>query len=566
MLVGAADVREKSSSLSRLVEHRAIRGADHFQQFKEESKMILDRVVRAVGVSCLGVAMLAVATSAAAVEKRKGVTPLLRLGPQEASSSTLSAAGGPLYLLRTCQTGHSTAGPVVGQCYDPYQMRLAYGTDALIKAGYDGKGQTIVIVDAFQSPNIVQQQNFFNTYYGLPSLNGLGGPPDANLGTFTQIAPDGLTPFVPGDANMTGWAEEISLDVLWAHSIAPGANITLVLAKTNDDADILSAIKYAVDHNLGDIISMSFGENESCTGDALIAQYHDVFVAATQKGITLFASSGDEGAALPTCDGNSWVKAASHPAVDPLVTGVGGTELQAAEWVGCPFPPNTPDTTTCPPQNPQPGTWQGEIVWNEGPPYGDFQAQFDSTIATGGGFSVIFDQPPYQKGTAGLHGGKQRAVPDVAYNAAVFHGVLTYLNIPGVPVGFFRFGGTSAGSPQWAAITAIANQKAGGRLGFLNSAIYQIGRVNKAYPASFHDITDGVNSAVEFDSNGDPVNIVGFSGGPGWDATTGLGSPMVPSLVDYLIRYVSPGDGVAAIATTKHSIGAARVPGHMDPH
>src|SRR5215831_3186165 len=168
MLVGAADVREKSSSLSRLVEHRAIRGADHFQQFKEESKMILDRVVRAVGVSCLGVAMLAVATSAAAVEKRKGVTPLLRLGPQEASSSTLSAAGGPLYLLRTCQTGHSTAGPVVGQCYDPYQMRLAYGTDALIKAGYDGKGQTIVIVDAFQSPNIVQQQNFFNTYYGLP--------------------------------------------------------------------------------------------------------------------------------------------------------------------------------------------------------------------------------------------------------------------------------------------------------------------------------------------------------------------------------------------------------------
>ncbi len=57
-------------------------------------------------------------------------------------------------------------------------------------------------------------------------------PADPNLGTFTQVAPDGLTPFVPGDGNMTGWAEEISLDVLWAHAIAPGANITLVLAKS----------------------------------------------------------------------------------------------------------------------------------------------------------------------------------------------------------------------------------------------------------------------------------------------------------------------------------------------
>ena len=70
--------------------------------------------------------------------------------------------------------------------------------DTLINAGFDGKGKTIVIVDAFQSPNIVQQLNFFDTFYGLPSLNGLGGPPNANLGTFTQVAPDGLTPFVTG--------------------------------------------------------------------------------------------------------------------------------------------------------------------------------------------------------------------------------------------------------------------------------------------------------------------------------------------------------------------------------
>jgi subtilase family serine protease len=207
-------------------------------------------------------------------------------------------------------------------------------------------------------------------------------------------------------------------------------------------------------------------------------------------------------------------------------------------------------------------------VWNEGLPFGDFGDVFGiGTLATGGGYSVLFDEPPYQKGTSGLHGGKQRAVPDVAYNGAVLHGVLTYLAIPGVPTGFYRFGGTSAGAPQWAAIAAIANQKAGARLGFLNSAIYQIGKVNKAYPASFHDIVDGTNSALEFDSADNPVAITGFSAGVGWDATTGFGTPIDTSLVDYLIRYVSPGDGNAAVATTKPKPHPKPViPGAMDPH
>ena len=127
----------------------------------------------------------------------------------------------------------------------------------------------------------------------------------------------------------------MTLDVEWSHAIAPGANIVLVHAKSNQDVDILSAIRYAVDNNLGDVISMSFGEDERCVGSPgsdLISAYHDVFVAATQRNITLFASSGDQGAALPTCDGNSWSKAVSSPASDPLVTGVGGTELQAVGY------------------------------------------------------------------------------------------------------------------------------------------------------------------------------------------------------------------------------------------
>jgi subtilase family serine protease len=507
--------------------------------FEQEYEMVLERSIRIICQSCLcilGVFLVSQSALAAGAQRTMSV----RLDTQESS-----AGAGPQYGLFTCQVGLSS---IPGrQCYDPYQMRHAYGVDSLIAAGYDGAGHTIVIVDAFQNPNLVSQVAHFDTFYGLPAIN------------LTQVAPDGLTPFIPGDANMTGWAEEISLDVEWAHAIAPGASIVLVLAKSNNDPDILSAVKYAVDNNLGDVISMSFGENESCVDPAILSAYHDVFAAATQKGITLFASSGDQGAAQPTCDGNSWVQAASSPASDPLVTAVGGTELRAADFcltvLGC-----NPAT------HPLRGTWQSEIAWNEGAPYGDFQDAFGlGTLATGGGFSVLFDEPPWQKSQ--IKDGKVRAVPDVAYNAAVLHGVLTYLNIPGVPPGFYTFGGTSAGSPQWSAITAIANQKNGGRLGFLNKAIYQIGKSKKTYPASFHDITSGINSAVEFDSSNNPVNVVGFAAGDGWDATTGFGSPINTSLVDNLIGYVSPGDGQSAVSTTKpKSHPKPIVPGSMDPH
>ena len=452
-------------------------------------------------------------------------SPLLKVGPQAVPSGVTS----PNYGLFTCQVVGLS--PTV-TCYDPYQIRHAYNVDTLINSGFDGKGKTIVIVDAFQSPTLLSDLNYFITFYGLPSLNGLGGPTNPSLGTFTQIAPDGLGP--PN----SGWAGEITLDVTMAHAIAPGANITLVLAKSNDDADILSATKYAVDNNLGDIISQSFGENESCMDPTLLAQQHQVFADATAKNITIFASSGDDGAGQPTCDGTSLVKAVSTPAVDPLVTAVGGTSLQAARYcltvLGC--DPNA---------NPAPGTYLGEVAWNE------WAIGFG---ATGGGFSVLFDEPSYQQGT--IHGGKQRGAPDVSYDAAVLSG--------GVLVRFtgswFLFGGTSAGSPQWAGILAIGDQKAGYNLGFINKALYHIGQTQQHYATSFFDITTGNNSVPPY------VNP-GFNAGPRWDATTGLGSPKTDGLVDSLIQFVSPGDGTSAIAGSKpHPGGNPSAPGHVKPH
>lgn len=509
--------------------------------------MSIGRTIRSIGwASLTGIGLAVLALPSAAAEHR--MSPFVTVGPQAQPAQAGGAA--PQQALFTCQLGFFEPDEA---CYDPLQMRHAYQIDSVINAGYKGAGRTIVIVDAFQSPTIVNDVDTFSANYGLPLTSS---------GYFTQVSPFGTVTFNALDPNMQGWSVEISLDVEYAHGIAPDANIVLVLAKTNDDQDIFNAVKYAVDNRLGDVISMSFGENESCTDPDLVSQYHALFAAATKQGITLIASAGDQGAAQQTCDGKSWVKAASHPASDPLVTAVGGSELHAAKYcltaLGC--DPNA---------NPAPGTYQGEITWNEPPGTVDP----DNSLSTGGGFSVLFDAPAYQNGT--IHGGKQRALPDVAYSAAVLHGVLVRWSVlsglicngASATGCFFLVGGTSAGSPQWSAITVIANQKAGHALGLLNPAIYRISQDNESYSDSFHDIISGNNSVIELDSSSNPVSVTGFSAGAGWDSTTGVGSPIDTTLVDYLIANVSAGDGQSVISTTKPKPHPKPiVPGHVDPH
>jgi subtilase family serine protease len=367
-------------------------------------------------------------------------------------------------------------------CYAPAQIRTAYGVDKLIGAGLTGAGRTITIIDAFQSPTITQDLATFDGLFDLPSAQ------------LNIIAPDGLTPFDQSNANQTGWAGEITLDVEWAHAIAPAATIDLVLAKSNDDADIMSAQKYVVDHNVGDVISQSFGEAEQCMSPTLLAQTHTLFARAVKQGQTVFASSGDQGAAQPTCDNTSFFKAASTPASDPLVTGVGGTRLFA-------------DGTT--------GAYQSETTWNE--------PNFAS--AGGGGFSTVYATPSYQRR---LHL-PSRGVPDVAYNAAIIGGVLAVWSSSGQGANLvFRFGGTSAGSPQWAGLIALADQLRHSRVGEINPELYALTASKRVYAALFHDITTGDNTY-----HGD-VTVQGFSATPGWDPATGLGTPKAAALVPAL--------------------------------
>ena len=454
------------------------------------------------------------------------VAPFLKIGPQ-AVPVDVTADASPDQVLFTCQLGEIPG--VI--CYDPFQMRHAYGIDNLISAGFTGAGRTIVIVDAFQSPTLESDLDTFDGNYGLPDRSTF----------FTQVAPDGLTPFDSTDPNQVGWSQEITLDVEWAHAIAPGAKIVLDLAKTNDDADILSATKYAVTKHLGDVISQSFGENESCVDPTLLKNEHALFVQATLKHITLLASSGDEGAAQQTCDENSWVQAASSPASDPLVTAVGGTELHAADYclttLGC-------DPTA----NPAPGTYEDEIAWNE----------FDS-ISTGGGFSVLYRSPLFQHLVTRS---KQRGVPDVAYNAAVYHGVLVAYDGD-----WWLFGGTSCGSPQWAGIVAIADQKAHRSLGFINWALYLYSLSPTKYASLFHDVTSGNNSVTELDASNNPVSVTGFDATTGWDATTGLGSPFADKLVSFLTKYTSDQDSKQVITdSTPSPVSGSSRHHFLDPH
>ena len=368
-------------------------------------------------------------------------------------------------------------------CYGPAQIRAAYGTDRLIAHGITGKGRTITIIDAFQSPTITSDLATFDTLFGLPAP------------TFNILAPDGLTPFDPTSADQVSWAGEITLDVEYAHAIAPGATIDLVLAKSDQDADILSAQRFVIDHDLGDVISQSFGEAEQCENPAIFSAAHALFVQARRQRQTVFASSADQGAALPTCDGTSFFKAVSTPASDPDVTGVGGTILDA-------------DGIT--------GAYHSETTWNEP----DFNA------ATGGGFSAIYPTPTFQR-HLGL---PSRGVPDIAYNAAIIGGVLAVWSSSGQGANLvFRFGGTSAGSPQWSGLIALADQLRHRRVGYLNDALYFAARSPRIYGALFHDITTGDNTY-----HGANITIPGYPATKGWDPATGLGTPKANLLVPAL--------------------------------
>ena len=229
--------------------------------------------------------------------------------------------GGPLFRhtsspkqgVFSCQAPASATNPL--PCYGPAQIRRAYN----IPSNLTGAGKTIVIIDAFGNPAIASDLALFDSTFDLP-------PANLNIICITGTCPT----FDPNNADQVDWAGEIALDTQWSHADAPGATIDLVISRSDADADILAAQQYVVNHNLGDVLSQSFGEGETCMEPSIFAAQHQVFVKAAAEHMSVFASAGDSGSAQPDCNGDGgYFLSASTPASDPLVTGVGGTHLNA---------------------------------------------------------------------------------------------------------------------------------------------------------------------------------------------------------------------------------------------
>ena len=185
-----------------------------------------------------------------------------------------------------------TAGPTG---MTPSQIRAAYGFNQL---SLDGTGTTIAIVDAFDDPNIASDLQAFDAKFNLPNP------------VFTKVSQTGSTTNLP--TADSGWADEIALDVEWAHAIAPGAKILLVEANDASFSNLSIAVQYAARQTGVVAVSMSFGGSEFSGETSFDSTFK---TPAGHTGVTFIASSGDSGAPI------------SYPAASPNVLSVGGTTL-----------------------------------------------------------------------------------------------------------------------------------------------------------------------------------------------------------------------------------------------
>jgi subtilase family serine protease len=410
------------------------------------------------------------------------------------------------------------------RCFTATSMQNSYNLSPLYAADVKGQGVTIAIIDSFGNPNMASDLANFNTQMGLPHMCGEPGQAcGAGTPTFTHVYWDGKTQVKSPPPNSQGtglqardgWALETSLDVEWAHAMAPEANIINVTTNPAETQGVqglpamMNAEQYIVDHHQATVITQSFGTTEeNFDGTQSLLNLRHAFISAAANGVTVLASTGDFGTANP---GKTPIKnpatipfpTVNWPASDPLVTAVGGTYLCTDPVTGLGV------DSTDPPSNCQANPGVREIGWIDG----------------GGGFSHVFAKPDYQDalpaGSTAID--SSRGIPDVAFQASSRTAPLVYDSFDG---GWFLVGGTSCSSPQFAGLVALADQVAGHGLGPINPTLYSIGADPTKYADDFYDVTTGNNQA-------DP-SVPGYPATTGWDPVTGLGTPNAANLVPAL--------------------------------
>ena len=365
--------------------------------------------------------------------------------------------------------------------YTPQQIQNAYGIDQITfsggKVAGNGAGQTIAIVTAYKDPNIKSDLATFDSEFGLSAPANFTVD---NLGATTTDP---------------GWALETSLDVEWAHSVAPGANIILVEAPSDSLSALFSAVNYARYQPSVSVVSMSWGTTEFWGESA----YNSIFTTPSgHSGVTFVAASGDSGA---------WY-GPMYPSVSPNVLAVGGTTLTLGAG----------------------NTYGSETGWSDST--GGFSG-LDS------GWRTYESEPSYQTATlqaTGLNYGV-RTTPDVSFNADPNTGVAVYDSVPySGQSGWFQVGGTSAATPAWAGLVAIADQGlATGKKGSLSDTQAQTD-LYSLRSSDFNDITTGFN---------------GYSATPGYNLVTGLGSPKANLVIAGILTANGVSEGSATTPVTE---------------
>ncbi|MFJ4190220.1 S8 family serine peptidase [Kitasatospora sp. NPDC089509] len=367
-------------------------------------------------------------------------------------------------------------------CYSPLQYQTAYNLAPLYKEGITGKGRTIVIVDSFGSPTIQHDLEVFDKQWGLKD-------------TQVEVRKWGNVPvFDPKNSDHTGWAGETTLDVEYAHAIAPDAHIVLVetgVAETEGTTglpEMMDAEKDLIKKGVGDVISQSFGATENTfpgydKGDfKSLTDLRYAFKAAAGRNVTVLGASGDNGATDSQSNGTDLYpfKVNSWPSSDPLVTSIGGTQLTLDD--------NGKRTAA-------------DKVWH------------DKSGAGGGGVSGVFQRPWYQAGVADVTG-EHRGTPDISMSAAVDGAAWTYESYDPTAVGWHLTGGTSEATPLFSGIVALADQLAGHRLGQINPSLYGLSLLPSKW-SGIVDVKDGDNGWG---------GVTGYNATEGYDLASGLGT------------------------------------------
>ena len=429
-------------------------------------------------------------------------------------------------------------------------IQTIYDIKPLYNSGYTGSGVKLVIVgQAAISPNDVNISNY-------RKLNGL---PAINLQTIPDTA-DG------SPSTKTSDVDEAYLDIEVAGAVAKGSTIIYVYT-----ANAFNAARYAINQNLGQVLSISFGGCETTFASSTL---EDLFMQANTQGMTVIAASGDSGAA--GCDDGTATSASKglaveYPASSAYVTGIGGTTLQetSGSFWGAADASGGSALKYIP-----------EVTWNDtkmGSGKGcDFYLLLFTGIgcASGGGTSIDFPRPAWQVGkgiSAGSPNNTKRLVPDLAFAASADHdGYLTCM--PSYCVnGFFSSnknlnieGGTSAAAPLFAGLVALVDQRLSPldpRQGNINPRIYALAA---STPGVFNDVAVGTNRVPTSGT----TSYIGFVAAPGYDLVTGWGSvdanqfvtafASVPVITSWSVspNTVPLGSGITISYTATDSSGA----------